>query len=700
MAGGYSVVISATDQVTATIDRINARLGKFNSGLQKQIDATTAPFRRLSASIAKFSDVSGLNRVGGAVRGLARAGADAYQKVGQLVPLIGIIGSVASVAGITRMVSAWTEWGSRVGFTAQRIGISTDKLSALQGAARLAGSSAEGAANGLQTLGQTIYDAIGGRAPEAIVMFRTLGIAFQDATGHARSVTDVLPEVADKIKAIRDPFAQAQVAAALFGGAAEDLLPFLRKGSEGIREYTDMARRYGVFSDASAAAANRLREAQAQVSLAVEGLRNRIAERLEPILTPMLSQFADWLATSPQVTQAVGWLGDKVQQLGTFLAGVDWPALGTRLDHWGDTIAHVTDLLGGPMHVIEALMALMVGRFALQVIAPFWTLGTAIAASTVKLTALTVGMSRLGGGAGLLGRIGGLAGTLGLAGAGWEGLNLAQDATQPSGDGVANLLHNMLFDMNPLHWAQSYHPGQEGGSAGARLGVPDKSAAGLRALPSGDMAAREKQAFDYFVSQGRSPQAAAGVVASLERESLGNERNNTGDGGQAYGIGQWHADRQEHFKQIFGHDIRDSTFGEQLQFKRMELDGTGGDPGSAKAGQLMRMPGSTAGQAGAADSRFAERPGDADGEAQRRGSLAEQILARQQAPAIAPPAAQGPPMQLASNGGGDGQTKDATVRLDIHGTMDKGMSMSVAGAHGATVSGPLVTQPQLLGAMP
>ncbi len=720
-APAIGLTITAADKTTAVIDRINGRIEAFGKRTQLGMERATAPFQAFQRTIKTFGDVSGLTRVGGAVRGLARAGGDAYQKVGQIVPLLGIIGSAATVAGIARMVTTWADWGSKVGFTAQRIGISAEKLSGFQGAARLAGSSADGMANGLQSLGQTMYDAIGGRAPEATVMFRTLGIAFQDASGHARSVADVLPQVADKIKDIRDPFAQAQVAATLFGGAAEDLLPFLRRGSTGIREYVDAARRYGAISDASAAAANRLREAQARVSLAVDGLRNHIAQRLEPILTPLLTHLAEWIATSPQVARGVERLGVKVGELGSYLSNVDWAAVERRWEAWGDKIAYVVDKLGGPERVIEGLIALMVGSFALKVIAPFAELGLAVGSATLKMTGLIsqtrtlAALQAAGGGkGGLLGRLGGLAGGLGLAAMGWEGADLLSGATEPQGNGIANLLHNMMFDMNPMHWTPSYHPGQEGapGSTAAR-GLGSRPPAGAMDAPTGDAAAREKQAYDYFVSQGRSSQAAAGIVASLQGEGASLNEKALGDYVNgvptAYGIGQWHKDRQDHFAQIFGHPMQNSTLMEQLQFKQMELSGTGGDAGSETAGKMMSRPGITAREAGAADSMYAERPGDKLGQAQYRGARGEQVYARQTAmqppaataPAIAAPAAQGAPMQMASaaDPGKNAQGSDSTIRLHIEGDSSY-RARVMENQDKVPVSGPLVERPALLGANP
>jgi hypothetical protein len=292
------------------------------------------------------------------------------------------------VAGMSRMVSQWADWGLKVSQTAQRIGMGARQLSNLQSAANLAGSSADAMSGGLQTLGQAMYDAVGGRNADAVVMFRTLGIAFQDATGHARQAADVMPQIADKIQSIKDPFAQAQVATTLFGGAAEGLLPILRLGSAGIRELQATAQRYGYVTEDSIKAAGRLALSQRKVEAAVEGLRNRIAERLEPILTPMLTHFADWLSKSPQVAAGVEWLGQKVGELGDYLQHVDWAAVGQQVSDWGQKIAAVTDYLGGPTRAIEALMALMVGSFTLKVITPFITLAEKIGAATLGTRAL------------------------------------------------------------------------------------------------------------------------------------------------------------------------------------------------------------------------------------------------------------------------------------------------------------------------
>lgn len=83
--------------------------------------------------------------------------------------------------------------------------------------------------------------------------------------------------------------------------------------------------------------------------------------------------------------------------------------------------------------------------------------------------------------------------------------------------------------------------------------------------------AREREAFDFFVNQGWTKEQAAGLVANLSAESNFNHQA-VGDGGEAYGIGQWHPDRQARFKKHMGYDIRESTYKQQLIFMQLELE--------------------------------------------------------------------------------------------------------------------------------
>lgn len=93
-----------------------------------------------------------------------------------------------------------------------------------------------------------------------------------------------------------------------------------------------------------------------------------------------------------------------------------------------------------------------------------------------------------------------------------------------------------------------------------------------------------REAVDFFTSKGWTPAQAAGIVGNLQAESGPNLKTNAiGDGGRAYGIAQWHPDRQANFEREYGKNIRRAGFKEQLAFVQWELENT-----ERKAAAMLR----------------------------------------------------------------------------------------------------------------
>lgn len=136
---------------------------------------------------------------------------------------------------------------------------------------------------------------------------------------------------------------------------------------------------------------------------------------------------------------------------------------------------------------------------------------------------------------------------------------------------------------------------------------------------TGTTKTRIQQATQFFQQQGWTKEQSAGIVANLVKESDLNVHA-TGDGGLAYGIGQWHPDRQANFRRWAGHDIRNSSFEEQLSFVNYEL--TKGD--EQAAGNALRLA-STAYQSGDVVTKKYERPANAAAVGRVRGTEAQAI---------------------------------------------------------------------------
>ncbi|WP_342705140.1 phage tail tip lysozyme [Burkholderia arboris] len=171
-----------------------------------------------------------------------------------------------------------------------------------------------------------------------------------------------------------------------------------------------------------------------------------------------------------------------------------------------------------------------------------------------------------------------------------------------------------------------YSQGLNKGEGDTRLTQPgdvwDGDPIGTRRRGGAAADSQTANVVNSLMLKGWTRQQASGIAANLWSESMYNP-SAVGDNGHAYGIAQWHEDRQAAFKKLFGIDIRKSTLDQQLQFVDYELR-NGSDKGARQAGNAL-MGSDNAAQAGAIVSRLYERPADADGEAAKRAQAADSI---------------------------------------------------------------------------
>jgi hypothetical protein len=586
--GGFSITISAVDKASSTLEAVNKRLQKFN-----------APVDRLRKNLGKFSDLSGLSKLGGTLSGLARKSLEVFQAMSRIIEPLGAITGALTVAGMYKLASSWSNFGNQLWFAAYRTGTTAKELYGLQSAAELAGASGESMTSGLRNLTDALTDAAGGRAPEVVQLFNLLGVQFENMPGKARRATDVLPELADKIAAIKEPAIQAQLATRLFGAAGEDLLRVFMGGSAGLAEYVQKAMALSRVTDKNVDAARRLHEAQAKIGIAATGLGAAIAERLEPVLTPLLEKLASWIANNRSLEETMG-------RFAAWIAGVKWEKVGDGISGVATSIENVVKFFGDWSTAAEYLLAFMVGKWAIG-------MGAAIAEVVAKYVAMMELMGLTGGATG--GGVAAAGGALLAGGTLATILALRGDTADPSTFTPAERASAALAQQADREAWERMHP---------------KGAAGAMA---------------FFQSRGWSAAQSAGLAANIQAES-GFNAGAVGDYGHAYGIAQWHPDRQAAFERWAGRSIKGSSYESQLAFMDYELK-----HGEAFAGWQLRQAKDPAAAAGIV-SRLYERPAASDAEAASRGALAQSISV-----------AGGAPVQVGgSSSGGD---PIARIKVDV-----------------------------------
>jgi hypothetical protein len=137
--------------------------------------------------------------------------------------------------------------------------------------------------------------------------------------------------------------------------------------------------------------------------------------------------------------------------------------------------------------------------------------------------------------------------------------------------------------------------------------------------PTAAVPQASQSTIDYFMKQGWTREQATAITANLARESY-LDPNARGDNGQAYGVGQWHPDRQRDFAAAMGKSIQGSSLQDQLAFVQYEL--TKGK--YANVGDILKHTSDPRTGAALLSGRY-EMPKDTMGEAVARANLATKM---------------------------------------------------------------------------
>lgn len=527
--------------------------------------------------------------------------------------------AVAVVTGVGTVSRKFEE----LYYLSQRVGSSAENINALGFAFSQLGGNAGQAKGAVAALQDFIKLLPGGEG-----VIKGLGVETRGANGELRDNAEILLDLANRWKGM--DLAQANVEAGMLGIDTETLRVLTRDTDKFFENYKTHVREAGVDQEAAAAASARLmqgiREVWAIVVIAADAFLLKFQPSLQLTVDTVIDlyrQFLTWNAGSSESRKVVGELLTTVLELVAALVGLAqtiWRLIGPALiELTGNGLRVLTDVLSLVTHLIKGIAALLRGDWSAA-----WKEAKEVASSALK-TVIDTAMTLIK----LVKRV-------------WyavahKGAEAPTEAAAPSAA-----------------------PGA-GGTGGGGSPPP---AAGASAITTGTPI---KQALDYFRSKGWSGPQAAGIVANLQSES-GMRTGAVGDGGKAFGIAQWHPDRQAAFKRWAGKDIRNSSFAEQLAFVHYELT-----QGNERAAGTRLKGATTARAAGGVVARYYERPADTVGEMAKRGDLAERLFG---SPALR---STSPSISVAQ-----------TTTILVPGSSDPGATARAVGAEQARVNSDLV----------
>ena len=144
------------------------------------------------------------------------------------------IATAATLSSLMTGLQGAVDRASKFVETAQKIGTTTEFLSGVSYAAKLAGVEFEQLEKGLIKLSRAMDSASSDAKSGIAFDFKRLGITFRETNGDLKSTETVFMEIADRIAGYSDGMRKAAVAQAIFGKSGADLIPLLNQGSDGI----------------------------------------------------------------------------------------------------------------------------------------------------------------------------------------------------------------------------------------------------------------------------------------------------------------------------------------------------------------------------------------------------------------------------------------------------------------------------------
>jgi hypothetical protein len=515
----------------------------------------------------------------------------------------------AVVAAVSKVASQFED----LYYASQRINSTVQNIRGFGYAISQMGGDAAGARSALEGLASFMRS-----NPAGDRFIGSLGVSTRDSNGALRDTSAILSDLGKRFAQM--PYYIAKIRAQMLGIDERTLQALIRGTDQFADHYSDIAKRVGVDQQAAAKAGHdfmvSLRELGAYLQLLAEkyllkamGPVQRVIGGLEAldratggvstalialgvVLAPILLLVDPLVIAVVALAGAFAFLWDDFEK---------WQEGSQTVINWGEwkpQIDQAIDIIGTLAGVVQDLTAAFSGADgAAQQFAG--GAGISLLKNSLVLIADLAGTAMHKLRALLLLQLGDLQGA---AGEYAKSLEYEKDLLHP---GASN---------------EFVRPGQRPLSENdlQRYFGAGSSSAAVVAGAGGKIADAGKQALAYFMSQGWSKGQATGLASNLNAES-GFNPNAVGDNGQAYGVAQWHPDRQRAFAAWAGHDIRQATFAEQLAFVQQELT-----QGAFRAvGDKLRGI-TDAGAAGALVSRDFERPADVLGNMSARARMAQQ----------------------------------------------------------------------------
>lgn len=268
--------------------------------------------------------LAGFARVGAGFKRLGNAGLAAGKAVGVAGFAMASAGAAAG-AGLYKIASSTAAANDQLAKASRRVGLTAQTYAELRHAADLAGVSSDEFANSMKFLNLNLGKA-STKQGELYALLKKVSPALLKQVLAAKGNEEAFGLLTGAMAKLRDPSKRAALAVAAFGEVGAKMTTIVEGGADGIEAARKQFRRYYDVVDGKALKASEdFVDAQANLKLALGGVRDTIGNALIPIMGPLIERFSGFIATNREVIAQN--VGAVFESIANWVSQIDFVAL-------------------------------------------------------------------------------------------------------------------------------------------------------------------------------------------------------------------------------------------------------------------------------------------------------------------------------------------------------------------------------------
>jgi hypothetical protein len=264
---------------------------------------------------------------------------------------VSMFASYLTATGIEKLITGLTSANAKLGYMSKNLGIASQEIKAWSNVAEQTGGTAAGMQKDMTSLTRSMIDfKQTGNYSAMLSGLGAIGVGIQDAQGHAKSATQVMLDLSDRVKGMSRPDASAFLSSHV--GLDEGTINTILLGRDALEKQLAAQK-----DNAEAAAANtenaiKLEKAQAEVKEKFEATANTLLTQL----TPYLIQAAQWMERNSSTVLAFA------AGIGTLIVAVSSISIAITIF---ETLAAVVSVAGIVLELLCSPVGLVVAAIAL-----------------------------------------------------------------------------------------------------------------------------------------------------------------------------------------------------------------------------------------------------------------------------------------------------------------------------------------------